>query len=69
MRKDESYRRLFRITIEEKLGWDYLWFRYEEADVKDSEGNVVSVARKPVAAYVERVYEFADFRDIKSEEE
>jgi len=57
------------ITIEEKLGWDYLWFRYEEADVKDSSGNVVAIARKPVVAYVERVYEFADFRDIKSEEE
>ena len=55
--------------IAEKLGWDYLWFRYEEADVKDSSGNVVAVARKPVAAYVERVYEFADFRDIRSEEE
>ena len=57
------------IEIAEKLGWDYIWFRYEEADVKDSSGTIVAVARKPVAAYVERVYEFADFRDIKSEEE
>jgi len=57
------------LTVDEKLGWDYLWFRYAEADVKDSGGSVVAIVRKPVAAYVERVYEFADFRDIKSEEE
>lgn len=57
------------ITIGEKLGWDYIWFRYAEADVKDADGEVSAIVRKPVSAHVERVYEFADFRDIKSEEE
>jgi len=57
------------ITIDEKLGWDYLWFRYAEAEVKNGSSTVVAVVRKPVSAHVERVYEFADFSEIKSEED
>lgn len=57
------------ITIAAKEGWDYLWFRYAEVDAMNGDGNVVGVVRKPVAAYVERVYERADFGEIKSEEE
>lgn len=43
------------ITVEEKLGWDYMWVRYQ-ASVASGQ-----VVRRPVAVYVERVYEFAPF--------
>ena len=44
------------IVIDFKLGWDYLWVMYE--DVEDE--SACSIVKKPIAAYVERVYEFAD---------
>ena len=57
------------ITVDEKLGWDYIWFRYAQHDAKGPNGNVIGVVREPISAHVERVYEFADFGEIKSEEE
>jgi hypothetical protein len=43
------------ITGITKLGWDYLWVRY--ADAEDE--NVL--VKQPIAAYVERVYELGNF--------
>jgi hypothetical protein len=43
------------ITGISKLGWDYLWVRY--ADAEDE--NVL--VKQPIAAYVERVYELGNF--------
>jgi hypothetical protein len=44
------------LTVTEKKGWDYLWVRYAD-DVKDKK----TLAKKPSAAYVEKVYERKDF--------
>jgi hypothetical protein len=43
-----------------KKGWEYLWVRYKA--VKDATANVL--VRVPEFAYVERVYDKADFADI-----
>lgn len=40
-----------------KKGWEYLWVRY--ADSVDDAAK--ALVKKPVAAYVERVYEYGDF--------
>ena len=45
------------ITVTEKRGWDYLWVSY--ADSKDDTAK--RLVKKPVAAYVEQVYGYADF--------
>ena len=45
------------ITVASKKGWEYLWVRYEDAE-DDAASMLV---KKPVAAYVEKVYEDADF--------
>jgi hypothetical protein len=45
------------ISVPGKLGWEYMWVRY--ADKKDTGTN--SIVRKPVAVYIEQVYETADF--------
>lgn len=47
------------ITITEKEGWDYMWFRYEA----ELSGN--SRIKKPVAAYVEEIYERRSFGALK----
>lgn len=44
------------MTID-KLGWDYLWFRYADFDHLAS----YSLVKRPVAAYVERVLRVGDF--------
>ena len=36
----------------DKKGWEYLWVRYEDAE----DGAAQAVVKRPVAAYVERVY-------------
>lgn len=41
----------------DKKGWEYLWVRY--ADVDDAAANVL--VKRPIAAYVEKVYELGDF--------
>jgi hypothetical protein len=48
------------ITVPEKKGWDYLWVRYDEFE----DGTAKSLVKRPVAAYVERVYEFVDFAPL-----
>ncbi len=45
------------LTIPAKEGWDYLWVRYEN-DVSEDEKSLI---KKPIAAYVEQVYETRDF--------
>ena len=40
-----------------KRGWDYLWVRYE--DVEDTAAK--AIVKRPVAAYVERVYYDGDY--------
>jgi hypothetical protein len=45
------------ITGVDKKGWEYLWVRYADAD--DSAAK--ALVKKPVAAYVEKVYEQGDF--------
>jgi len=42
--------------VSEKKGWDYLWVRYAD-DLEDGE----TLVKKPIAAYVEKVYERKDF--------
>jgi len=40
------------ITGISKKGWEYLWVRYEDAE----DAGAQSIVKRPVAAYVERVY-------------
>jgi hypothetical protein len=43
-----------------KKGWEYLWVRY--ADAEDTNAKVL--VKKPVAVYVEKVYEDGSFADL-----
>lgn len=43
-----------------KLGWDYLWMRYQDAADTDC------VVKKPTAAYVEQVYTASSFAKLKT---
>jgi hypothetical protein len=45
------------ITVASKKGWEYLWVRY--ADAEDAGAKML--IKKPVAAYVEKVYEEDNF--------
>lgn len=45
------------ITGLNKKGWEYLWCRYEDAEDHDAK----MLVKRPIAAYVERVYESGDF--------
>jgi len=45
------------ITGIDKLGWDYMWVRYD--DYEDS--IAFALVKQPTAVYIERVYEPADF--------
>lgn len=47
------------MTID-KLGWDYLWFRY--ADYQDS--SAVALVKRPVSAHVDRVHLPGDFSTL-----
>ncbi|MCC7408665.1 MAG: hypothetical protein IT442_11385 [Phycisphaeraceae bacterium] len=49
------------ITGIAKKGWEYLWVRYE--DVEDTTAK--ALAKRPTAAYVEKVYELGDFGDLE----
>jgi hypothetical protein len=40
-----------------KKGWEYLWVRYEDAE--DTGAN--ALVKRPMAVYVEQVYDWADF--------
>jgi len=46
------------ITGIRKRGWEYLWVRYRDEQVGDA------LVKKPYAVYVERVYEYGDFRKL-----
>jgi hypothetical protein len=48
------------ITASSKKGWEYLWVRF--ADKADTTAQVL--VKRPVAAYVERVYESANFSTL-----
>ncbi len=48
------------ITAVAKKGWEYLWVRYEDA-VDATAGAMV---KKPLAAYIEKVYDAGDFSDL-----
>jgi len=41
------------ILIPEKRGWEYLWVRYED----EEDATAKALVKRPVAVYVERVYE------------
>lgn len=41
----------------DKKGWEYLWVRYQNAE----DATAKNLVKKPIAAYVEKVYEVADF--------
>ena len=40
-----------------KQGWQYLWVRFDD----DEDTSAKTLIKKPIAAYVERVYEYGDF--------
>lgn len=48
------------LNIGKKEGWQYLWVRFAN-DVDSSKENLVS---KPIGAYVEQVYEYANLRGL-----
>jgi hypothetical protein len=48
---------LGNITGINKQGWHYLWVRFED----DEDTTAKKLIKKPVSAYVERVYEYGDF--------
>lgn len=56
---DEGYYAAYDDTIKgiDKLGWDYLWVRYEDFSDDPSK----TLVKRPTAAYVERVLEPGDF--------
>ena len=43
-----------------KKGWEYLWVRYQ--DTEDAAAKML--IKKPIAAFVEKVYDEADFADL-----
>ncbi|MCL2645587.1 MAG: hypothetical protein FWD61_01115 [Phycisphaerales bacterium] len=43
-----------------KRGWDYMWVRYQDAEDEDSK----ELIKKPVAVYIESVYESANFAGL-----
>jgi len=48
------------ITGIDKKGWEYLWVRYEDSD----DATAKRMVKKPLAAYVEKVYEDGDFSEL-----
>jgi hypothetical protein len=48
------------ILVDEKAGWDYMWVRFEESE----DGDAFAIVKRPVAVYIERVYERCDFAAI-----
>ncbi|MBN2218581.1 MAG: hypothetical protein JW719_14490 [Pirellulales bacterium] len=55
--RDVTAQTIGDITGINKGGWHYLWVQYEETD----DNAAKTFARRPVAAYVERVYESTGF--------
>ncbi len=50
------------ITGIDKLGWQYLWVRYRPVE----DGVAKAMVRQPQAVYVEEVYEYGDFDELKT---
>jgi len=48
------------ITVPAKRGWDYMWVIY----YKSANTDLKKIVSKPKAAYVEQVYEYADFSPL-----
>ncbi len=48
------------ITGIDKKGWEYLWVRYAEAE----DATAGALVKRPVAVYVERVYDSSDFTGL-----
>lgn len=48
------------ITVASKKGWEYLWVRFRDVD----DNAAKTLVKRPAAAYVERVYEAADFSTL-----
>jgi len=48
------------ITVPAKKGWEYLWVRYEDAE----DAAAKALVKRPLAAYVEQVYETGDFSKL-----
>jgi len=44
----------------DKKGWEYMWVRY--ADAEDAAAK--AIVKKPVAVYIEKVYEEGDFAGL-----
>jgi len=51
---------LGNIVVASKEGWHYLWIRF--ADEEDNAAK--TLIKKPIAAYVEQVYEYGDFSGL-----
>ena len=47
-------------TVDDKKGWEYLWVRFQDAEDDDAK----ALVKRPIAAYVEQVYESADFSTL-----
>ena len=45
------------ITVPSKKGWEYLWVKYSEQEDTAAK----AIVQRPVAAYVEKVYDDGDF--------
>ncbi len=48
------------ITGINKKGWEYMWVRYQDAEDTSSK----TLIKKPVAVYIEKVYDLADFAGL-----
>lgn len=48
------------ITVASKKGWEYLWVRFRD----EEDAAAQTLVKRPTAAYVERVYESADFSTL-----
>jgi len=48
------------ITGIDKKGWEYLWVRYADAE----DGAAKAIVKRPVAVYVEKVYEYGDLSGL-----
>ena len=55
--ENRSYITVGDITGVAKKGWEYMWVRY--ADAEDDEAK--AIVKKPVAVYIEKVYEEGSF--------
>jgi len=49
------------ITAIDKKGWQYMWVRYADAE----DATAKAIVKKPVAVYIEKVYEDGDFSDLR----